>query len=175
LPSSKQSIIIMVCGGSSSNKPSTDTSGQGKHVGFAWHAKSLEDCLVELGLDAASAKKTGLSAEQAEARLELYGHNKLSEQEKVTLLQRIWNQVANVLVAILVFVAIVSGIRAATGTLFLWLINLLCILVLFDDSKQQLTAFPCLPSIYIHKFLALLYIIQPRTRTISSPTGFKSD
>jgi len=33
----------------------------------------------------------------------------------VTLLQRIWKQVANVLVGILVFVAVVSAVRAATA------------------------------------------------------------
>ena len=41
----------------------------------------------------------------------------MSEKEKVTLLQRIWNQVANVLVGILVFVAIVSAVRAGTATI----------------------------------------------------------
>ena len=58
---------------------------------------------------------TGLSTAQAQQRFEKYGPNKLSEKEKVTLLQRIWAQVANVLVGILVFVAVVSAIRAATA------------------------------------------------------------
>lgn len=85
---------------------------------FPWHIKSSEECLSELGLSdpntSTSFFASGLTSAQASRRLEQYGENKLSEKEKVTLLQRIWAQVANVLVAILVFVAVVSAIRAVT-------------------------------------------------------------
>jgi magnesium-transporting ATPase (P-type) len=80
---------------------------------FPWHAKTVEECVQELGLTTELLKK-GLSTAEAQKRLEDYGPNKLSEKEQVTLLQRIWHQVANVLVAILVFVAIVSMVRALT-------------------------------------------------------------
>lgn len=80
---------------------------------YPWHAKTAEECFKELGCRE-DHLTTGLSTEEAAARLQKYGENKLSEKEKVTLLQRIWNQVANVLVGILVFVALVSAIRAAT-------------------------------------------------------------
>lgn len=60
-------------------------------------------------------RKKGLTSAQAQERLEKYGENKLTEQEKETLLQKIWNQVNNVLVGILVFVAIISAISALTG------------------------------------------------------------
>jgi magnesium-transporting ATPase (P-type) len=56
----------------------------------------------------------GLTNEQAAARLEEYGPNKLTEARKKTLLERIWHQVNNVLVLILVIVAIVSAVRALT-------------------------------------------------------------
>jgi magnesium-transporting ATPase (P-type) len=82
---------------------------------FPWHAKSVEECIQELGLKS-DLPKTGLTTEEAKKRLEQYGPNKMSEKEKVTLLQRIWKQVANVLVGILVFVAVVSAVRAITST-----------------------------------------------------------
>ena len=81
---------------------------------FQWHCATQTECFKELGLGE-DLLKTGLSTDEANKRLEQYGPNKLSEKEKVTLLQRIWAQVANVLVGILVFVAIVSAIRAATA------------------------------------------------------------
>lgn len=75
-----------------------------------WHALSKEDCCGLLGVNA-NIRSTGLTTAEAQQRLEQYGPNQLSEKEKVTLLQRIWKQVNNVLVAILVFVAIVSLIK----------------------------------------------------------------
>lgn len=82
---------------------------------YPWHTKSIEECFAELGCEADNILQVGLTSEQATSRLEKYGPNKLAEKEKVTLLQRIWKQVANVLVGILVFVAIVSAVRAATA------------------------------------------------------------
>ena len=81
---------------------------------YGWHSNTFQDCFKELGL-AENHLSTGLSTADAKARLEKFGPNKLSEKEKVTLLQRIWAQVANVLVGILVFVAVVSAVRAATS------------------------------------------------------------
>lgn len=75
-----------------------------------WHAISKEDACGMLGLPS-TIRRNGLTTAQAKTRLEQYGPNKLSEKEKVTLLQRIWKQVNNVLVAILVFVAVVSLIK----------------------------------------------------------------
>lgn len=81
---------------------------------FQWHCATLVDCYKELG-QKDDLLTTGLSSAEAQKRYEQYGPNKLSEKEKVTLLQRIWAQVANVLVGILAFVALVSAIRAATA------------------------------------------------------------
>ena len=61
-------------------------------------------------------QRSGLSSSEAAQCLQWYRPNKLSEKEKVTLLQRIWDQVANVLVGILVFVAVISAARAATSS-----------------------------------------------------------
>ena len=81
---------------------------------FPWHAREKEEVFKELGLNA-DLHRTGVTTSDAAARLAKYGPNKLSEKEKVTLLQRIWKQVANLLVGILVFVAVVSAIQAATA------------------------------------------------------------
>ena len=81
---------------------------------FPWHAKSKEECFAELGLGQ-DLSRTGLSTAEAQMRLEKFGPNQLTEKEKVTLLQRIYNQVANVLVGVLVFVAVVCAIRAITA------------------------------------------------------------
>lgn len=77
----------------------------------AWHCMTKEEVLKELDLPA-DIRKKGLTDAQAAERLEKYGENKLTEKEKETLLQKIWNQVNNVLVGILVFVAIISVVTA---------------------------------------------------------------
>ena len=74
---------------------------------FPFHAKTAHECFVELGCDD-SLEKSGLSAAERQSRLEKYGPNKLTEKKKVTLLERIWHQVSNVLVLILVIIAVVS-------------------------------------------------------------------
>ena len=79
-----------------------------------YHAMKLTDVFAELEV-AADIRKMGLTSSEAAARLEKYGQNKLSEKRKVTLLEKIWNQVANVLVGILVFVAVISFIRVFTS------------------------------------------------------------
>lgn len=79
-----------------------------------WHAMDLEAVYKELGKDG-GLLKSGLTTAEADERVEKYGENKMSEKKKATLLERIWKLVANVLVAILVFVAVISAIRAATA------------------------------------------------------------
>jgi len=75
-----------------------------------WHAMTKEDAAGLLGVSS-TIVSTGLSTAEAAQRLEQYGPNELSEKEKVTLLQRIWKQVNNILVGILVFVAVVSLVK----------------------------------------------------------------
>eukprot|EP00522_Entomoneis_paludosa_P008548 CAMPEP_0172440708 /NCGR_PEP_ID=MMETSP1065-20121228/1330_1 /TAXON_ID=265537 /ORGANISM="Amphiprora paludosa, Strain CCMP125" /LENGTH=1067 /DNA_ID=CAMNT_0013189687 /DNA_START=21 /DNA_END=3224 /DNA_ORIENTATION=+ len=78
---------------------------------FPWHAKAKEECITELKL-ADDIIRSGLTTAEAEQRIEQYGPNKLTEKEQVTIWQKIWAQVGNVLVGILVFVAVVSMARA---------------------------------------------------------------
>lgn len=77
---------------------------------ISWHALSIEECIAKLRADPDLAKK-GLTSAEAARRFEEYGPNKMSEAEKETLCQKIWKQVANVLVCILVVVAVVSAAR----------------------------------------------------------------
>ena len=79
----------------------------------AWHAMGKEAIFDELKVSA-EIRRQGLTNEEAAKRLAEYGPNQLTEKKKKSLLERIWAQVANVLVGILVFVAVVSAIRAVT-------------------------------------------------------------
>ena len=81
----------------------------------SWHAMSVDDVLSNLGLST-SVIKEGLTSAEAKERLERYGPNKMTEGVRHTICQRIYHHVANVLVLILVIVAVVSFIRAATST-----------------------------------------------------------
>lgn len=76
-----------------------------------WHCFSMEETTkgLDLGPNILTA---GLSQSEVTKRGEKYGPNKLTEAEKKTLLQRIWDLVANVLVFILFVVAVVSAIQA---------------------------------------------------------------
>lgn len=79
-----------------------------------WHAMTKAEVFAELKLPE-NHRRVGLTSEQAAARLEDYGPNRLSGKKAKTLLEKIWEQVANVLVAILLFVAIISLVRVFTA------------------------------------------------------------
>lgn len=80
----------------------------------SWHVLSPDEVLHELGLKSDVAH-SGITTSEATARLEKYGFNKLTEAVKRTLLQRIWAQVNNMLVGVLIVVAIVSAVEALTA------------------------------------------------------------
>jgi Ca2+-transporting ATPase len=80
----------------------------------AWHNMTKEEVIKELDLSE-DVRKTGLTSAQVKTRLEKYGENQLTAKEKETLLQKIWKQINNVLVGILLFVAVISAVRIATA------------------------------------------------------------
>jgi Ca2+-transporting ATPase len=86
-----------------------------KTAPYPFHAKSKEECYKHLNCPD-NILSRGLSSEDAKARLVKYGPNQMTAKEKVTLCKKIYDQVANVLVGILVFVALVSVARALTAT-----------------------------------------------------------
>ena len=77
----------------------------------SWHAMTVEETYEKMGLGA-DHKKTGLSSTEAAARLAKFGLNKMTEKVKVTIWQRIWHQINNVLVYVLLTVAAVSILQA---------------------------------------------------------------
>lgn len=78
-----------------------------------WHTMSVEETITKMGLSD-SLEKSGLTVDEAASRLTKYGPNKMTEKEKVTIWQRIWHQINNVLVYVLMTVAVVSLIQAVT-------------------------------------------------------------
>ena len=78
-----------------------------------WHCMTKEEVCKELGLKE-DIRRTGLTTAEAAERLAMYGENKLSEKKKVTLLEKIWHHINNVLVGVLIFVAVISAITGIT-------------------------------------------------------------
>jgi len=78
---------------------------------ISWHALTVDETVAILKASE-SLPRTGLSTSEAAERLEKYGYNKMTEAKKETLCEKIWKQVSNVLVCILVVVALVSAARA---------------------------------------------------------------
>ena len=78
-----------------------------------WHTMTVPETIKQMGLND-DLPKVGLSADDASSRLAKYGPNKMTEARKKTLLERIWHQINNVLVYVLITVAVVSLIQAVT-------------------------------------------------------------
>lgn len=71
-----------------------------------WHALTPEEALQQLG----SPFEQGLSSEEAQRRLEIYGYNQLPEKEGVTIWQMLWAQFNNFVVILLVVASILSAL-----------------------------------------------------------------
>ncbi|MHB9034643.1 MAG: cation-translocating P-type ATPase [Anaerolineae bacterium] len=71
-----------------------------------WHTTSIEDISAELG----SSVTTGLTQAEADRRLEQFGPNALRQKPRATFLQRLWDQLNDFLIMILIVSAIISGI-----------------------------------------------------------------
>lgn len=76
----------------------------GKFVEKNWHKLSARQTAEELEV----SLNTGLSAKQAEERIQKYGFNELKEKEKESLFQKILNQLKDFLVIILILASAVS-------------------------------------------------------------------
>jgi uncharacterized membrane protein len=76
-----------------------------------WHCMTKEEVIKELGLPP-DIRRVGLTTAEAQARLEKYGENKMTEGEIESIWHKIWKLVNNMLVGILVFVAVICFIAA---------------------------------------------------------------
>jgi len=94
-------------------KEEVDTNPQATELAKPWHTYSIEESIKVMGLKTELAS-TGLSTDEAAARLEKFGSNAMTEKVKTTIWQRIWHQINNVLVYVLITVAIVSLVQAIT-------------------------------------------------------------
>ncbi|MDI9521140.1 MAG: cation-translocating P-type ATPase [Bacillota bacterium] len=102
----------------------------------------LED--VHAVLENIGSSKEGLSAQEAQKRLNENGKNKLKEEEKASLLQRFLEQLKDPMLVILMAAALVSGITSAlagegmTDVIIIMVVVLLnAILGVYQESKAE--------------------------------------
>jgi Ca2+-transporting ATPase len=69
-----------------------------------WQSRTIADTIGELS----SSAQEGLSSAEAAKRLAQYGPNQLKEKPKPSFLQRLWNQLNNFLIMILIVAAVIS-------------------------------------------------------------------
>jgi len=103
------------------------------------YLEKTTDVLEELG-----SRATGLSSGEVEERLQMFGHNKLTEPPKKTLLQRFLAELADPMILVLIAAAIVSGITAVySGESFADVIIIMSVVIInaalgvFQESKAE--------------------------------------
>lgn len=103
------------------------------------YQRTQDDILTEL-----ESSASGLSEEQAEARLERYGENKLAEAKKTTVLQRFFQQLKDPMLLILLAAAAVSAVtNALSGESFTEVFIILVVVLLnavlgvIQESKAE--------------------------------------
>ena len=70
-----------------------------------WHSLSLDETLRRLAV-----QENGLSSEEAESRLKQYGLNQLSEAPRPGFLSKLWDQLNNFVVILLIVASIISAL-----------------------------------------------------------------
>ena len=103
------------------------------------YRKSMQELMETL-----QSTENGLSGAEAKARLEKYGHNKLKDAEKMTLLQRLLEQLKDPMLIILMIAAgvsavtsIISGESLAEVFIILIVVLLNAVLGVFQESKAE--------------------------------------
>ena len=102
----------------------------------------LKDC--ESVLKDQGSQKQGLSAKEAQERLEKYGPNKLAEGKKKSLIRRFFEELADPMTLILLAAALISGITAALADesfadvfIILAVVLINAVLGIFQESKAE--------------------------------------
>ncbi|MCE7860825.1 MAG: ATPase, partial [Chloroflexi bacterium] len=75
-----------------------------------WHTLEIENAITETG----SSAESGLTAQEAQSRLDKVGANELIERGGRTALQILWEQITATMVLILVAAAVVAGLLGDT-------------------------------------------------------------
>jgi magnesium-transporting ATPase (P-type) len=81
----------------------------------SWHVLTIDETISCLRANE-DLIEVGLTTAEVQQRLQEYGPNQLTPKKKTSLLVRIWRQLYNVLVGILIVVGVVSAIRAIMST-----------------------------------------------------------
>eukprot|EP00529_Nitzschia_sp_RCC80_P005946 CAMPEP_0113486780 /NCGR_PEP_ID=MMETSP0014_2-20120614/25170_1 /TAXON_ID=2857 /ORGANISM="Nitzschia sp." /LENGTH=1027 /DNA_ID=CAMNT_0000380457 /DNA_START=995 /DNA_END=4074 /DNA_ORIENTATION=+ /assembly_acc=CAM_ASM_000159 len=105
-------------------KPTNGPKVESTQDDYQWHAMSVDESATAMKLGK-NYQANGLTTAEAKQRFEQYGPNQLTEKARKTLFAKIWEQVANVLVAILVVVAVVSLVKG----------------IISEDAESRLTNF----------------------------------
>lgn len=100
-----------------------------------WFNKSSEEISQELNTNLLE----GLSIEEAQSRLEKYGHNKLKSTAKKSLLRLFFEQINDILIYILIAAAIISGIlgEISDSIIIAIVIILNSVIGLIQESKAE--------------------------------------
>jgi Ca2+-transporting ATPase len=73
--------------------------------GPEWHSLSLDDTLKRLAV-----QEQGLSSEEAQRRLKQYGPNQLTEAARPGFLSKLWDQLNNFVIVLLIVASIISAL-----------------------------------------------------------------
>lgn len=90
-------------------------------------------------LDGQGVSADGLTAEEANKRLELHGKNKLAEGKRKPMLLHIWEQIRDPMILLLIFAGIVSGAfgEIADMLIILIVVVLNTVLGIFQENKAE--------------------------------------
>ena len=101
----------------------------------AWHALSAAETLQELNTDA----QEGLTADERAARLKSYGYNELQEKPPISFWERLWAQLSDFVVLILIFAAIVSALMGdwIEAIVIMSIVVLNSAIGVFQESKAE--------------------------------------
>lgn len=103
--------------------------------GDVLYSQAAEDILTQLETDSSN----GLTAAEAEKRLEELGPNTITEEKKETLLQKLLNQFKDFMILILIAAAIISGLlgEMADSIIIIAIVVINAILGVYQEGKAE--------------------------------------
>jgi Ca2+-transporting ATPase len=106
-----------------------------KEVKFMWFVKSKDEVIKELQVNALQ----GLTSEDAKARLEKYGENKLAAKKSKSLIQLFFAQLNDAMIYILLGAALISGVlgEISDAIIIALVILINAVVGLIQESKAE--------------------------------------